>query len=216
MKLGIAEILENTSKLRKKEEQIAYLQKNDSNVLRTVIAAALDPRVIWALPEGAPPYKPNEFVDQESGLYNEAKRLYLFIEGGHTSLSQSKRESLFIQFLEILSVADARLMIAAKDKTIPYVSLTPELFNEAFPGLLMIEVKEPHVKRVKKITLTPKGPKTIVKKDVPFIKDETFPVPENPVMEIEDDLLPSPLPESSIGQAELEQLKQEALSEILG
>jgi hypothetical protein len=221
MKLGIAEILEHASRLPTEAAQIEFLRKNDSTVLRTIVASALDPRVIWALPPGNPPYKPNKYLDQESGLYNETKRLYLFIQGGHPSLSQTKRENLYIQFLEMLNEADAALMLAAKEKRIPYSNLTPELFNKAFPGLLLIVEKpsEPkHVpeKRVKKVVLTPKATKAAVKKDVPSTKDAGFsePVTSN-IIEVQEDLTPITLPPVTVSKEELERLQEEAMIEIL-
>lgn len=141
MKLGIAEILERVSKTTKKEEKIEILRKNDSSAIRTVLKYALDPEIKWALPEGDPPYKPCQFLDQENMLYSEARRLYLFIEGGNPNLNKVKREALFIQLIESIAPADAKLICAAKDKKIPYKGITVKLINEAYPGLINEQVK---------------------------------------------------------------------------
>ena len=57
MKLGIAEIVEQTSKLNSKQDQVNFLRKNDSVPLRIVLKNALDPEIKFALPEGDPPFK---------------------------------------------------------------------------------------------------------------------------------------------------------------
>lgn len=136
MRLGIAEILKRVSESKTKEEKIEILQKNDSSAIRTVIKYALDPVVKWDLPEGNPPYKPCQFLDQQSMLYQEARRLYLFIEGGNPNLKPIKREALFINLLESVDPEDAKVLLAAKDKKLPYKGITANLINEAYPGLI--------------------------------------------------------------------------------
>jgi hypothetical protein len=142
MKLGVSEILEKVSKLKKKEERIEELRKHgDNRAMLQILQYALDPRIKWLLPEGTPPYKKNEYLDQESNLYSEVRRLYLFVEGGNPNLTPLKREMLFIGLLEMLAPADAALLCAAKDKKLPYKTITKEIVNEAFPGLLVLEEK---------------------------------------------------------------------------
>lgn len=141
MRLGIAEILEKVSNEPKRELKIEMLRKYDSSAIRTVLKYALDPDIKWALPEGDPPYKPCQFLDQENMLYSEARRLYLFIEGGNPNLNPLKREALFIQLLESITPADAKLICAAKEKKIPHKGITVKLINEAYPGLINEQVK---------------------------------------------------------------------------
>jgi hypothetical protein len=134
MRLGIAEVLKQVSEQKTKEEKINVFRKNDSSALRTVLKYALDPNVKWALPEGAPPYKPAPYLDQQSMLYSEARRLYLFIEGGNSNLTPLKRETLFIGLLESIDPEDAKVLLAAKDKKLK--GITAAIVNEAFPGLI--------------------------------------------------------------------------------
>jgi len=93
---------------------------------------------VFILPEGAPPYKPCEFLDQEGRLYTEARKLYLFIEGGNPNLNKVKREMLFIQLIESLDQRDAELLIAIKDKMLPYKNITEKIVRAAFPDLLPV------------------------------------------------------------------------------
>ena len=136
MTLGISEILEKASKLRKKEDKIKFLRDNNSPSLRLVLQFALHPNVHVLLPEGPAPYQRNDLADENFGmLYSEAKKLYLFCDGGNPNLSQTKREMLFIQMLETIHSKDADLLIAAKDKTLPYKGLNKQIVEEAFPDI---------------------------------------------------------------------------------
>jgi hypothetical protein len=136
MKLGVAEILEKTSGMTSRSDRIRMLQENNSVALQTVLRGAFDPTIKWLLPEGDPPYKPNDLVDQEHIFYHECRKMYLFIEGGNPDLKQLRREALFVQLLETVSAKDAKVLLAIKDKHLPYPGITPDIIQEAFPGLL--------------------------------------------------------------------------------
>jgi len=74
-------------------------------------------------------------VDQENVLIKDARKLVYFVEGG-SNIKALKRETLFIEFLESLAPADAKMILAMKEKKLPWKSITPQLVNEAFPGFL--------------------------------------------------------------------------------
>lgn len=139
MRLSISEILDRVSRASSKQEKIDMLRQYDSFALRTVLKGALDPNIEWLLPEGEPPYKSNSLVGQETMLYVEAKKMYLFVKGGNDNLKQLRREALFIQMLETIDPKDAKLLCAMKDKKIPYKGITRNMVSEAFPGLIEIE-----------------------------------------------------------------------------
>jgi hypothetical protein len=135
-RIGVAEFLEHVSKLKKKEEKVKMLQENDHFVIKTILQGAFDPKIKWLLPEGDPPYKPSDLVDQENVLIHDARKLIHFVEGGNPGLKQLKREALFVEMLETVTPADAKLLCAIKDKKLPWKTITPEIVNEAFPGLI--------------------------------------------------------------------------------
>ena len=135
MKLSISEILNTANKLTG-EQQIDYLRQNNSVLMETILRGAFDETIVWALPLGSPPYKPIELVDQQHVLFHECRKMYLFIQGGHDNLKQQKREKIFIELLETVDPEDAKLLIAVKDKTLPYLNITPSVVNKAFPGIL--------------------------------------------------------------------------------
>jgi hypothetical protein len=133
--VAVSEFLEKVGKLRKTQEKIDALKANDSYVLRVILQGAFDPKVKWLLPEGTPPYKPNELVDQEHILINEVRKILYFIEGFH-ELPQTKREMMFIELLEAVAPKDAELLCAIKEKKLPFNGITSFHVKEAFPGLI--------------------------------------------------------------------------------
>jgi len=177
-RLSIAEIVEKTSELTDRQAQIDFLRQHDNNTLRTLLSYILDPNVKWALPAGAPPYTPTQTFESHGQLYNQARKLYLFIEGGNPNIHKMKRESLFIQLLESIDPDDARFMVAAKDKQMLYPIAT-DVINEAFgfnfpvaanvapsPGVTVIEkpkkVTKAKKEKVAKVAKKPKKAKSEV------------------------------------------------------
>jgi hypothetical protein len=65
----------------------------------------------------------------------EARRLYLFLEGGNPDIKKVKREQMFIGLLESIHPQDAELLCMIKDKKLPE-NITKEIINSAFPGLI--------------------------------------------------------------------------------
>ena len=142
MAKAIFEILEETEKKKSQADKVSYLQQYaDNNVLKTILAGAFYPGIKWSLPPGEPPYKPCDPVNAESFLYQEARRLYIFCEGG-PAMSNLKREALFIELLESVHPNDAKIILSMKDKKLPYKGITSTLVKKAFPGLIDEEVQE--------------------------------------------------------------------------
>jgi hypothetical protein len=135
MRKAISWILDFTSKLPNEEEKVKCLRANENSALLTVLKFCYDPNLKWALPEGEPPYTPCEYPNVESMLYSEARRLYLFVEGGNPNLKTLKRESMFIDLLQSITPNDAKLLISIKDKKLPYPGLDSKIVLKAFPNL---------------------------------------------------------------------------------
>lgn len=136
--LGIAQVLEMTSQQKTKQDKIKFLQDNFSSTLADILILGLHPSVKWLLPEGAPPYTPNDLADQEFMMFRQVKKLYMFIDGGGNHIKQAQREKLFIDALQSLAPRDAELLLAIKDKTLPY-GITYDLVREALPQLNLPE-----------------------------------------------------------------------------
>ena len=133
----VSTILKEASEIKGRKERIRFLQSHHPNqLMKLLLQYTFDPNIKFALPEGKPPYKPCEVLDNENMLYLEQRRLYLFLEGGNPDLNDLRRETLFVQLLESIVPADAELLIAVKDKKMPYKGITEKIVREAFPRLL--------------------------------------------------------------------------------
>ena len=136
-RLGVAEILKKISDLpNETDRQNSLATCSDNIVLVMSLKYMFDPNIVFDLPEGDPPYKPNDFLDQESSYYNEFRRMYLFIKGGNPNLVPLRRETLFVQFIEGIDKEDAKFVLAMKDKRSPFPGITYDLVYNTFPGLL--------------------------------------------------------------------------------
>lgn len=129
------EIFTQVNNAKDKPKKIEVLRKNDSQGLRQLLKAAFDPKIVWDLPEGTPPYIANEAPagTDHTSLLDEARKLYLFIKGG-SNIPKVKKETLYIQMLEALHKDDAVALIAIKEKNLNlvYKGLTENCVKEAF------------------------------------------------------------------------------------
>lgn len=135
----ISEILSSVEKEPSRKKKVELLKANkDNNALRTILKGTFDKSIVFELPEGAPPYTSVPGAeDNYGGLYSEFKKFYLFTKNNNTSdLNPIKRERLFIEMLEILHPDEANLVIAMKDRKLPYKGITEKLVKEAFPELI--------------------------------------------------------------------------------
>ena len=133
----MSEIAMKVNNAKDKPRKLKVLKDNDSVALRQVLKGAFDPKIEWALPTGDEiPYKVNDapLGTDHTLLSREAKRLYLFIKGGDNTLSNTKRETLFIQILEGLSAEEAAFLVTVVNKKVnnEYKGFTANLVREAF------------------------------------------------------------------------------------
>ena len=131
-----SEIATRVNNAKDKPRKLKVLQDNDSVALRQVLKGAFDPNIKWLLPKGDVPYTVNEapLGTEHTLLSQEAKRLYLFTEGGDSTISQTKREMLFIQLLEGLSGEEAKFLVTVVNQRVnnEYKGFTANLVKEAF------------------------------------------------------------------------------------
>ena len=134
--LSFHEILTKVNNAKDKPKKIEVLRKYDTNELRMFLKGAFSEKLEWLLPEGKPPYTPNEAPvgTEHTWLKQEVKRMFHFLKGGNPQLSQMKRDNMFIQMLEGLCEEEAQLLIWAKDGELNkhYKGLTANLIKEAF------------------------------------------------------------------------------------
>jgi hypothetical protein len=135
MQIGLAEFLEKVGRLKRTQEKIDALAANDTLPLRIILQACYDPNVVWLLPPGVPPYKPNDLQDQEHILIKETEKLRYYIKGFYDDLPQLKRETMFVQLLENIAPKDAEMLCLIKDKK-PIKGITIEHVTKGLPGLI--------------------------------------------------------------------------------
>ena len=133
----MSEIATKINNAKDKPRKLKVLRDHDSIPLRQVLKGAFHPDIKWLLPKGDNiPYTPNDapLGTDHTILSQEAKRLYLFIEGGDNAISQNKRETTFVQMLEGLSAEEAEFLIAVVNKKVnnKYKGFTANLVKEAF------------------------------------------------------------------------------------
>lgn len=127
--LGIGEIFRKISEAETKEERVAVMRKHWHPAIDKFSYFALDPSVVWDLPEGEPPFKVNVYLDQENNLMHEVRRIPLFQLRPNDNVPQVRKQTLFIQLLENMSSDDAESLLAMKDKTLPF-GINPALIWE--------------------------------------------------------------------------------------
>jgi hypothetical protein len=139
MQLSISEILKSVNDLSTPVERSIALAQHHIFAMQQLLKMNFDKNLEWDMPEGAPPYEPATYPDQQGQLYHAVKKLYLFHKGGNPNLTRLRRESIFKDMLESLDPSDAELLIAVKDKSLNklYPNITPEIVKAAYPGLLV-------------------------------------------------------------------------------
>ena len=134
----IFEILDLVGAQRSKAKKVEILQEYRDPSLVSILIWNFDDTVISVIPEGEVPYNPNEVPvgTDHTSLRREYKNLYHFVQGGNTSLSTIRRETMFIQMLEGLHPREAEILCLIKDKklTTKY-KLTYEVVKEAYPDI---------------------------------------------------------------------------------
>ena len=137
MQLLLHEVLQKVSNAKTKAQKIKLLQSHNTPALRQILIANFDESIISMLPEGEVPYKKNDAPEEteHTKLVHEYRKLYLFFKGGAT-ISQTRRESLFIQLLEGLHQGEADVLILIKDRKIgKRWKITRQCVEEAFPQI---------------------------------------------------------------------------------
>ena len=160
------EVFDAASKQRTKAKKIEVLQRYPHDSLMAVLIWNFDETVISVLPPGDVPYgtnrednsmtgtlsdKINDAVgkmkemgsnslgSQDQGkasIRKEYTKFYNFIKGGNDSLSNLRRETMFINILEGLHPLEAEILILVKDKKLTdKYKITKEIAAAAYPQI---------------------------------------------------------------------------------
>lgn len=132
------EILELVSKARTVEKKAQILKEYETDALKALMIWNFDSTVVSVVPDGQVPYKKNEapLGTDHTSLRKEWKNLYHFVKGGNDSLSNIRRETMFIQLLEGLHPNEAEIVCLVKDKTLETkYKLSQKVVEKAFPDI---------------------------------------------------------------------------------
>ena len=134
----VFEILEEFSKSKNKKSRLEVLSKySDVQALKDVLRGTFDDSLEFLLPEGNPPFTPNNERSVPSTLLRGHKMFGIFVNGGPgTDLPDYKRENKFIELIESIHPKDADLVLSMVEKKSPIKFLTKKLVQEAFPDLI--------------------------------------------------------------------------------
>ena len=131
------EVLQKVSNAKTKAQKVKLLEGYNTPALRAILIANFDESVISMLPDGEVPYKKNDAPEEteHTKLAHEYRKLYLFFKGG-ANISQTRRETLFIQLLEGLHQGEAEVLCLVKDKKIgKRWKITRQCVEQAFHSI---------------------------------------------------------------------------------
>jgi hypothetical protein len=136
IKNAIGEILNRIATTKGTAAKVIALQEVETVQLKQVLRLIYDDTIEFLLPDTPPPFKENGLVDLDTMLYREARRLRIFFKGGgYDNLKKERRETLFIQLLEDLHPADAKILSENMLSHTPLKGLTKKTIESAFPTI---------------------------------------------------------------------------------
>ena len=136
IKNAIGELLNRIATTKGTAAKVIALQEVETVQLKQVLRLIYDDTIEFLLPDTPPPYKENDLVDLDTLLYREARRLRIFFKGGgYDNLKKERRETLFIQLLEDLHPADAKILSENMLSHTPLKGLTKKTIESAFPTI---------------------------------------------------------------------------------
>ena len=160
------EVLDAASKQRSKAKKVEVLRRYAHDSILALLIWNFDETAISVLPPGDVPYgtnrednsmtgtlsdKINDAVDKmgemgsnslgsqdqgKASIRKEYTKFYNFIKGGNNSLSNLRRETMFINILEGLHPLEAEILVLVKDKRLTdKYKITKEVVSEAYPQI---------------------------------------------------------------------------------
>ena len=160
------EVLDAASKQRSKAKKVEVLRRYAHDSILALFIWNFDETAISVLPPGDVPYgtnrednsmtgtlsdKINDAVDKmgemgsnslgsqdqgKASIRKEYTKFYNFIKGGNDSLSNLRRETMFINILEGLHPLEAEILVLVKDKKLSdKYKITKEVVSEAYPQI---------------------------------------------------------------------------------
>jgi hypothetical protein len=137
----ISEVLDDIKKAETEEKKISLLHQHQNVPLKKILYAALVSKVKFLI-EGKVKYTPLDIPAglADTSLFQEVKKLYLFVEGG-AKLTDQKRLDIYTVILESLQKDEAEVLESVRTKTLSEkYNLPRSVVEKAFPNFLPVEV----------------------------------------------------------------------------
>ena len=151
----ISEVLQRVSNAKTKAAKVEILQEYSTDALKRILLCNFAKSITFVFPPGKTPYTPNDKPKgvQHQMLITEHRMLEKFIiktlngvswygcsNAQQPTLSQLKKENLWMQILEGLHAEEAELLDLLKDKNITKrYKITRQNVIDAFPELKLQE-----------------------------------------------------------------------------
>ena len=164
----IFEILDLVSKQKSNAKKVQVLTTYEHDALKSVLKWNFDPGLVSLLPPGEVPYAEPEEQTAYAGslsenlrreaaggqsatgqdldgrgrtsLRREWKNLYHYIKGGNDTLTQTRREMMFINLLRGLHPREAELLCLVKDKDLEsQYKITWGVVKQSYPKMTLSE-----------------------------------------------------------------------------
>ena len=160
------EVLSAASKMRSNAKKVEVLQRYGDQSLKALFIWNFDETAISVLPPGEVPYGNNKDDGNTTGtlsdkigdavgkmnqmgstslgsndqgrttIRKEFGSFYNFLKGGNNSLSNLRRETMFINILEGLHPLEAEILILVKDKNLQSkYKITKDVVSQAYPDI---------------------------------------------------------------------------------
>jgi hypothetical protein len=134
-----SEIFEEFDKCTNKAERVSVLRKYDHPRFRSFLQAAFLPGIEFdvTIPKYRPAIEPAGM--NFAYLDSEMSKMYRFIKNHPArpeGLNGKRQENLLTSLLESLHESEASLLVKLIKRDLGIKYLTPNLVNEAFPGLV--------------------------------------------------------------------------------
>jgi hypothetical protein len=134
-RVELYEMLELIDKSDEPAELVSKFGKQYSS-FTDYLRGVFDERIQWLLPDGKPPYRPADPAVVPSSWHKQHMNLKYFIKVGVSdSVSQTRRERMFIDMLESIHPEDALIVCKMVEKKTTSKKLTKDLVKEVFPNL---------------------------------------------------------------------------------
>lgn len=134
----VFEVFEEYKKANSREGRLNVLKKYSKHyAFLDILRGTFDDSLEFNLPEGRPPFTPNNQESAPTTLLKKHRDFGFFVHGlAGDKLPAYKRERKFIELLEGIHPEDAEYVLKMVAKKPPVRYITKKIIQEAFPNLI--------------------------------------------------------------------------------